>query len=43
MVACITLAGSTPRRSEPSTNLLKSCTRLVDRRVESVKRRLATR
>ena len=40
MVAYITFAGSAPRRSQPSTTRLKTDTR---RRVESVKRRLATR
>ena len=43
MVAYITLAGSTPRRSQPSTNLLKSGTRLVNRRVELGNRPLVTR
>ena len=43
MVAYITLAGSTPRRSQPSTNRLKSGTRLGHRRVELVKRPLVTR
>jgi hypothetical protein len=42
MVARITLAG-TPPRSQPSTNPLRSGTRLGNRRVELVNRPLATR
>jgi hypothetical protein len=43
MVAHITLAGTTPPRSQPNTNLLKSGTRLANRRVELVKRPPVTR
>ena len=43
MVAHITLAGITPPRSQPSTNLLKSRTRLASRRVALVNRPLVTR
>lgn len=43
MVAHIILAGSATRRSQPSTNLLKSGTRVANRRVELVNRSLVTR
>jgi hypothetical protein len=43
MVAYITLAGSTPRRSHQSTNPLRSGTRLGNRRVELMKQPLVAR
>jgi hypothetical protein len=43
MVAYITLAGSTPPRSQPSTNLLKPGTGVVNGRVELAAQPLVAR